>query len=174
MVVVRRAVPDDAEAILVLYQRSIRETAAAHEGYDAAQLEVWSAGLTLERVKYLIAETVVLVATDEEAAEGGGTALAGFVNLETVAGTAESSGQSVGELDMLFVSPDFGGRGVGTLLVAEIEQVAARQQLGRVRVDASLLAAPLFERLHYVVDERYTKAHGGQEFPNTWLSKTLG
>lgn len=57
-----------------------------------------------------------------------------------------------GYIDMLFVSPEFGRRGVASRLVDEVEERARAAGLGALTVSASLLLRPLLERRGFVVE----------------------
>ncbi|MFD7025582.1 GNAT family N-acetyltransferase [Promicromonospora sukumoe] len=57
-----------------------------------------------------------------------------------------------GVLDMLFVHPDAGGRGVARALVAHVLREAAAAGHERLLVHASLTARPAFERFGFAVD----------------------
>ena len=58
-----------------------------------------------------------------------------------------------GELDMFFVHPDHGRRGIATRLVAAVVIEAGRRGLSRVEVRASRVLQPLLERLGFVLDQ---------------------
>jgi putative acetyltransferase len=72
--------------------------------------------------------------------------LGGFANLiVTAAGRAE--------LDLLYVDPDYARRGVARLAIDAVEAEARSRGIDRLWADASVLAAPVFEHLGYVVEE---------------------
>lgn len=58
-----------------------------------------------------------------------------------------------GLLDMLFVHPDAGGRGVARALVTAVLDHAREVGLTRIVTHASRAARPAFERFGFVLDE---------------------
>lgn len=133
---VRRAVVDDAVRLHEVSVRAIRHSAAAH--YDARQLDVWAGRRSVEGHRWMVENTHVVVAE----ADG------------RVAGFASVALQSVGELqagevDQLFVDPDFGGRGVARLLLTSVASTARAAGLRSLHTHASWRAVPAFERLGY-------------------------
>jgi putative acetyltransferase len=154
---VRRAVHEDAEALRDLVLRSITVTGAT--AYDSRQIESWSTSFTKPHLESIIASSAVFI-VEVDGRVGG------FANLiVTEAGRAE--------VDLLYVDPDVAGRGVARRAVEAAEAEARRRGIDHLWADASLLAAPLFEHLGYVVEERYEKRRGAETFRNTWLSKDL-
>lgn len=78
-----------------------------------------------------------------------------------------------GLLDMLFVHPDAGGRGVARALVTHVLREAAAAGHHRLQVHASLTARPAFERFGFAVDAtRLVEIHG-QELQNFDMSIAL-
>lgn len=123
----------DAQATADVFQAAIRITAARH--YRPHQIDAWASGAT-DLVRWNQnrwgAWTVV--------AELGGRVV-GFSDLTTS-----------GELDMLFVHPVAGGRGIARLLVAAVLDEARQRNLPVVATHASRTARPVFGRLGFVVD----------------------
>ena len=80
-----------------------------------------------------------------------------------------------GLLDMLFVHPDFGRRGVARLLVDRVQQEAAAAGLSTLRTYASRTARPAFERFGFwVVVARPDNVVDGHVVPNYEMRATLG
>jgi putative acetyltransferase len=154
----RRLDAHDAAAVDGVFRASV----AATEGkpYTSAQVAAWLAGMSDDRLAESIASTQMVGAVDDD------RLLVGFANLV-------DRGDGTGELDLLYVVPAAAGRGVAGLLVAEIERLALAAGMTSIRVDASLLAAPVLEHLGYQVERRYEKPAGGVTFPNTWLRKDI-
>lgn len=154
----QRLEPDRAPAIAAVFRAAVVATEGT--AYTADQVATWLAGMTEARLRAAIASSQLLGALDDDGA------LLGFANLVDV-------GAGAGELDLLYVDPAAGGRGVARVLVAEIERLAAEAGMVLLRVDASVLAAPVLEHLGYEVERTYDKEVGGVTFPNTWLRKSL-
>lgn len=133
-IIVRQYRPDDAHSTRDVFDRAIRGTAAHF--YDPAQIEAW--------------------------AQGGDVDLASWNERRERAWTivAESEGRIVGFadlcdgglLDMLFVHPDAGGRGVTRALVSAVLDHDRRNGVPQVTTYASRAARAVFERLGFVVD----------------------
>lgn len=146
----------DAEDTLRCFQAAIIETAGAD--YDPVQIVAWagaaSASEELDRddleawdARRRAAHTVVADV------DGG------------VVGFADFRDDAV--LDMLFVHPDFGGRGVGRLLIETVQREAAAAGHTSLTTYASRTARPVFERLGFtVVAERPHNAVRGVTVPN--------
>lgn len=83
----------------------------------------------------------------------------------TVVGFADLTDDA--ELDMLFVHPDFGRRGVARALVTAVLDEARRRGLRRVTTRASHAARPAFQRFGFVVDrENLENTIRGVNVPN--------
>lgn len=157
----RRAVPSDAEALYELAVAAIRGSAAEH--YTAAELDAWAGRLDVAQHERLIAAQHVLVAVD-------GEAVAGFasVALEPVDTLV------AGEVDRLFVSPAFGGRGVARLLLDAVEAAARDAGLAELVTHASWRAAPVFARHGYVQVEVEHVTIGAETLTRARMVKALG
>jgi len=66
---------------------------------------------------------------------------------EQVVGTAALDGA---ELATFFVLPEYQGQGIGTRLLAAIEEQARLQGLTRITVDSSLTGAAFYARMGYL------------------------
>jgi putative acetyltransferase len=133
---VRRAGVEDAAALCELSVRSIRGSASTH--YDADQLDAWAGRRTVEGHEWMTRNTVVLIAEADDT-------MAGFcsVALEAVGDL------QAGEVDQLFVAPEYGGRGVAPILLAAVADRARAAGLTRLGTHASWRALPTFERMGY-------------------------
>ncbi|HWS32168.1 MAG TPA: GNAT family N-acetyltransferase [Actinoplanes sp.] len=78
-----------------------------------------------------------------------------------------------GLLDMLFVHPDAGRRGVARALVTHVLTEAAAAGHRRVHVHASRTARPAFERFGFTVDAARVAEIRGQHLPNFDMSIAL-
>ncbi|MFT3860892.1 GNAT family N-acetyltransferase [Micropruina sp.] len=80
---------------------------------------------------------------------------------------------SKGYIDMLFVAPESGRRGVASRLVDEIEARARAAGLGALTVSASLLLRPLLERRGFVVEAQLAPEIGSVTLVSFAMRKTL-
>lgn len=131
--------------------------AIAESGYSPEQVDAWLGGFSEGRMREVCENSFVIVLETEGE-------VAGFATLV-------DSGETAGELDLLYVSPDFKKRGVGKLLVRAIEDRVRQQGMTALWVDASEPAAHRLEQLGYRVHERHKKIVDGVVFPNTWMVK---
>lgn len=53
------------------------------------------------------------------------------------------------ELCTFFVSPDFQGKGIGTLLIKAIENIAAENKIKKIKFASSLSAVSFYEKMGY-------------------------
>lgn len=148
----RSATVDDAGAM-----ERIAIAAIAASGYSPDQVEAWTSGFSEEVLRDVYASAFVIVMEMQGV-------VAGFATLV-------DSGETAGEMDLLYVSPDFKKRGVGKLLVRAIEDRVRQQGMTALWVDASEPAAHRLEQLGYRVHERHKKTVNGVVFHNTWMVK---
>jgi len=135
----------DLDAVITIYQRAIREVAI--RDYNQDQVNAWSqvdrtvwTGRRLSRPTW-----VAWIGTDA----------AGFTDLEPD-----------GHLDMMFVHPNFQGRGVAKALVHTVLQAARAQGLTRIFTEASLTARPFFERCGFALIAAQDVETRGQKLRN--------
>lgn len=132
---------DDATATLRIFERAVTETARSR--YSEAQVLAWLGGPRDETAwheRRAGARTVVAVVDGE---------VAGFTDL-----------RDDGYVDMLFVSPDHGRRGIGARLLEHVVEEAVRDGVAALSTHASKVARPVFERAGFVVMERETVHRG--------------
>lgn len=145
---VRAFVDADASATWQVFHAAVRQTAI--RDYSQEQVNAWapdSVNLALWRERRQLARTLVAVLD------------------ATVVGFGDVTDE--GLLDMLFVHPDWGRRGVARRLVAEISNHAREMGLLRLHTHASRTARPALERLGFVVDHiNDTNWIRGQNLPN--------
>jgi putative acetyltransferase len=77
-----------------------------------------------------------------------------------------------GHLDMLYVRADAVGRGVGTRLLATIEEEARRRGMRCIFTEASITARPVFERRGYRVVREQRVVVRGVEMTNFAMEET--
>jgi putative acetyltransferase len=145
----RYGAPDDADTTFAVFQAAVRQTAATV--YDPQQIEAWAGpphpDLTGWDARRRQAATLV--------AEADGRVV-GFADL-----------RDDGLVDMLFVHPGAGGRGVARRLVEAIQADARARGLTVLRTFASRSAKPAFERLGFtVVAYRPDNTARGVRVPN--------
>ncbi len=124
----------DAAPTLQVFRDAV--TVTASQRYTAEQITAWAGPPEDDLPGWHAARTsratIVAVVGDQ---------VAGFSDVDPT-----------GYIDMLFVSPEFGRRGVASRLLDEIESRARASGLGSLTVSASLLLRPLLERRGFVVE----------------------
>ena len=151
----RPYVPSDARRCVEIFRSSIEELAA--DDYDADQREAWAS-----------------VADDENAFAAR---LAGALTLIAVidgaaAGFASLKGGEV--IEMLYVDPEFAGRGAGRALIDALTKLATARGANRLTAEASEGAKPVFERLGFAAEKRNLVRVGDEWLANTTMTKSLG
>jgi putative acetyltransferase len=148
----------DAVATYDIFERAIHTTAAGH--YSEEQLDAWAprdldaSGLASWGARRAAAQTLVAVEDDEAV---------GFSDL--VDGTL---------LDMLFVDPRFGRRGVASALISSIVELARAGGAPHLETHASLVARPVFERHGFVVVTQQTPVIRGVAMTNFKMYLSFG
>lgn len=132
----------DAQGTLDVFLSAVNETASAH--YSTEQIAAWSRPGERELCAWNSARSRgTFVATI-------GNRLVGFSDV--------SDG---GYIDMMFVAPEFGRRGIASALLAHISGIAKAAGTTELSTDASITARPFFERHGFaVVAEQRPLAHG--------------
>ncbi len=152
--IIRAYVPADVDALIDLFRQAVRRTAI--RDYSAAQVTAWAPD-EIERARWV----ELRASRPTWVAELDGR-IAGFTDLEPD-----------GHVDMMYVHPDFKGRGVATALMAKVEEAAAAQKLGRLYTEASITAKPFFEKKGFRVIAPQTVHVRGQDLVNYRMEKTL-
>ncbi|WFU25620.1 GNAT family N-acetyltransferase [Bradyrhizobium sp. CB1717] len=125
---IRPAMDDDANAISAVILRALRETNA--KDYAAEIIERIERSFSPDAVRQLIAKRTVFVAT---------------IGRRVVA-TASLDGSVV---RTVFVAPDVQARGIGKLLMAEIERTARERNIPSLTVPSSVTAEGFYARLGF-------------------------
>jgi putative acetyltransferase len=128
MIIIRPFEPRDADAVSALIGRTMRESNS--RDYALERLQPLIDYFSPEKLRRLGQERVCLVA------EIHGRLI----------GTAALDGI---ELATFFVLPEYQGQGIGTRLLAAIEQRARSLGITRITVDASLTGAAFYARNGY-------------------------
>lgn len=146
----------DAQPTLAIFLEAVTKTAAPH--YTPEQIGAWAAPRERDLVTWhqRRSSRATLVATvDDEAAGFSDVDIEGFI-------------------DMLFVAPRFGRRGIATRLLREVESRAREVGARSLSVDASVVARPLLERLGFSVEAEQQPELRGVRLVNYRMVKRLG
>lgn len=152
--IVRDYVPADVDALIDLFRQAVRRVAI--RDYSEAQVRAWAPDMA-EREKWVERRA----SRPTWVAEIDGK-IAGFTDLEPD-----------GHVDMMYVHPDFKGRGVANALMAKVEEAAAEQKLGRLYTEASITAKPFFEKKGFRVIAPQTVHVRGQDLVNYRMEKFM-
>ncbi|HJR08004.1 MAG TPA: GNAT family N-acetyltransferase [Pyrinomonadaceae bacterium] len=152
---VRRARPEDSEAIGRMHSASIRELCSGH--YSAGEIEAWAAPRAanfyveaIERKEFYVAEE--------------GAEIIGFGTLN----------QTNGEVEAVYVHPQFVRRGVGLELLRTLEGRVRELGLMSLHLCASLNGVPFYERAGF--RRQYNTSHqlaNGVEIACVVMTKEL-
>ena len=133
----------DAAATLRVFLAAVTETAAAH--YSAEQIAAWVRPAERNCAQWNAARK----ARNTYVATIGGEA-AGFSDVG-----------SDGYIDMMFVAPEFGRRGVAGALLAHLRGITVGAGAAELYTNASITARPFFEQHGFtVIAEQHPVAHG--------------
>jgi putative acetyltransferase len=137
-VTIREMRPEDARRFLEIHHAAVRGIAA--KDYPTSVVEAWARPITDQVIERFLANR------DRE------------VRL-----VAEIDGEPVGigaivvsnsELRACYVAPSAARRGVGSALVATIEQIAREHRLDYLELESSITAEPFYSALGYRVESR--------------------
>lgn len=151
--VLRRYEPADADATWRVFHAAVHGTAS--RDYDPAQVRAWAPEHPDEGWAARRAAATTFVACVDGA-------VVGFSDVT-----------DAGVLDMLFVHPGAGGRGVARALVERVLREAAAAGHERVVTRASLTARPVFERFGFGVDAERVVERRGQRLRGSEMSIRL-
>lgn len=144
--------PADLDAVITIFQRAVRETAA--KDYNEAQIQAWSqVDRSRWEMRRLSRPTWIALVEGNPA---------GFTDLEPN-----------GHLDMLFVHPAYNGKGVASALLHTVEEAAGKQNLPRIFTEASITAKPFFEKQGFTVITSQLVEIRGQVLQNFQMEKRL-
>ena len=124
-VTIRKATHQDRETLCEIHASSIRELGKSH--YSEAEVDAWSTGRTPARYAGHISERHVIVAQNRSVPVGFGT-----LDLTT------------GEINQLYVRPEYARKRIGTLILDELLSVARAAGLHEVHCTSSLNARDFY------------------------------
>jgi len=144
----------DLDALIALFQSCVR--IVARHDYTLEQVFSWAPqAIDRERWALRLAASSTWVAAFGERP-------AGFISLEPE-----------GHLDMLYVDPNFQGRGVASELLHRLETSAEACGLARLFTEASITARPFFEHRGFRVVEAQTVIRRGQRLTNYRMERQI-
>lgn len=137
MLKIRKAQPDDCHSIASVHATSVKgiETHL----YTPEEIQAWAVPRKPESYAVAIRSKEFVVAED-----GGAIVGFGVLNPETA------------EVEAVYVTPGAGRRGIGGEILRKLEEQASDLGLKLLRLNASLNAAPFYERAGYKAQERST------------------
>ncbi|WP_367608401.1 GNAT family N-acetyltransferase [Legionella sp. W05-934-2] len=151
---IRRYQDEDAECISKIYYHTIHTINA--KDYTKEQIDVWAPWSSVQDYsgwKQKLEKIVPYVAV---------------IN-DTVVGFAEF--ESNGHIDCFYVHHEFQGVGVGSALMAVIDQEAMNKSLARVYAEVSITAKPFFERKGFNVVKQQNVTIRGVSLTNYVMEK---
>ena len=130
MITIRRARQEDKESIWNVHIRAIQEVCKSH--YSPKEIKDWSEVLKPCRYNEPIKRRSLFVAVDDNL-------IVGFGNLN----------QYSGEIEAVYVAPEYVRRGVGREILQALESVARDVGLTLLRLSSSLNAVQFYENAGY-------------------------
>ena len=130
MITIRKATPQDRDAIWRVQTQAIEEVCNSH--YTKDEIQAWSNLLKPERYKKAIASNACFVAEDDDC-------IVGFGHLD----------QKKGRIEDLYVSPRYVGLGIGKTILLALEREAEELGLKILHLSSTLNAVPFYERGGY-------------------------
>jgi GNAT superfamily N-acetyltransferase len=167
----RLATEQDIPALHALIEASVRGLQA--EDYTPAQIE-GALGTVLGLDTQLIADRTYFLAEslDQNAKERSCTGCGGWSKRKTLFGADRGPGRAPELLDpatdaakvrAIFVHPDFARRGLGSLILAAVENAARQAGFRRFEMGSTLTGVPLYRLKGYVEVERIAVPLGNGE-----------
>ncbi|NEW90659.1 GNAT family N-acetyltransferase [Rhodopseudomonas sp. BR0M22] len=150
----RPYLPEDAAVTAAIFVAAIEQLTA--DDYSEEQQEAWASAAD-DDAKFAarLAGQLTLIATLESMPVG-------FASLK-----------GPDHIDMLYVHPDYVGRGAGATLIDALEKLAGARGTLVLTVDASDNAAEFFAKRGYVARQRNTVSINGEWLANTTMTKSL-
>jgi putative acetyltransferase len=151
---VRAALPSDAAEMAVLFFETVHTV--NRRDYSPEQIDAWAP-------RALTAE--------EWIARQRGKAASVAIEADRVAGFAELDPD--GHIDCFYTRKDRQSRGIGSLLLAEVERHALAQGIPILFADVSLTARPFFEHRGFRVVREQQVVRRGVALTNFGMEKAL-
>lgn len=136
MVTIRKANQFDTQKIYDLRSRAIVEKCS--EYYSEEQVSLWTQGEASEEFNQDVIATFYVSEIDDQVIGSG------KLNTET------------GMVDAIFVEPEYFGIGAAKQMLFFLETLAKSHGLKRLKLDATLNAAPFYRACGYVGESRST------------------
>lgn len=158
---VREARPDDARAMLECHVAAIE--ARGPVAYDDAQVAAWA---ERDRAEYPIEDDdhyVVVAEVRDDRPGPGDRHVVGFGDLDA----------AEGEVQAVYVHPDFDRRGVGSALLDDLQHEARLRGLTRLSLVASRNAIGFYDRQGYGVIDALTHETGGEALTCVEMERPL-
>lgn len=151
----REAVPSDARSIHIIHLACIQEICAPF--YSEDQISTWSKRSTPELFsKHITEENSTFIVAETEAKE-----IVGFTHFGKSKDSRFSSKVDF-EIYGFYVSPSYGRKGVGRVLITETNRQAKEQEFkGDMGVVATLNAVPFYEKCGFTVVRNASHCIGG-------------
>lgn len=144
----------DLDMVVSVFQRSVRLSAS--RDYSAAQIDAWAPEPPdLVAWANRLNTGAVFVARHEEL-------ISGFIKVA-----------DQGHIDLLFVAPEFQGRGVARLLYERVLAWAHAHGLNRLTSDVSITARPFFERSGFRVVKPQDVERRGAVLRNFFMEQDI-
>lgn len=134
----------DRDTLVALFTESVHQLAVGY--YDADQRAVWAPRPANPVHWQRVFEKLFTLVAEQDGN------ITGFIAFEPD-----------GHIALLFVSPEYQGKGVAFHLYREVESRLANQGTRELFTEASLVARPFFERQGFVVEEKQRVMRKGIE-----------
>jgi putative acetyltransferase len=150
-IMIRKATPEDCDAIADVHRRSIREGNRAL--YTPEQITAWSS-ITAEGHRDRLSRHTNYVAVDNSRVVGFGII-------------------KDDEIKAVYVDPNEFKKGIGRLLMTELERDARGRAVEKLHLHASRFARPFYERMGYVVLREEAHVVNGVNIDGFLMEKKL-
>jgi len=154
-VLIRRATPEDAEAVAALLVRSIRELCGPDYNNDETILSRWCANKTPEQIRHGM--------------ENGQNYWTVALDPNTIAGTALMTPE--GEILLCYVLPEYVHRGIGNALLTDLLRNARTLGLKKIRLESTRSARDFYRRNGFI---ELGKTLGMGVIPCFTMERTIG